>query len=97
MDKRTGVRIDWDSLAKYRVSQTGEYRAGILKNASISGAMLWLKEDISVGNLLDVLVESKDDSYPINMHMRIVRTEETPYEDYIGYGCKLEMTISELT
>ena len=94
MERRSGLRIDWDSLTKYRVSQTGAYKAAILKNASTGGAMLWLKEDISVGNLLEVLMESKDDPHSINMHMRVVRVEETPYEDYKGYACKLEMVVS---
>lgn len=89
-------RIDWDGLIKYRMSPTGAYKPIILKNASVNGAMLWLKEEIAVGSLLDVLMESKDDSDPVSMRMRVVRIEEAQYKDYTGYGCKLEMAVTGL-
>ena len=57
--------------------------------------MLWMKEELAVGSPIDVVIESKTDPDPISIHMRVVRTEETPYEAYIGYGCKVEMIVSD--
>lgn len=95
MNRRAKHRIEWNGLVKYRLSHGISYKPGILKNASASGAMLWMKEELAVGSLIDVLMESRDDHDPVNVHMRIVRTEKTSDDDYTGYGCKLEMTVSE--
>ena len=95
MNRRSNSRILWNRFVKYRRPHTGVYKYGLLKNASVDGAMLWLKEELAVGSSIDILIESKTDPDPMNVHMRVVRSEKTPYEDYIGYGCKLEMTVSD--
>ena len=94
MDRRTACRIEWGKNIEYRVSQTDTFNPGILKNASVNGAMLWLrKTDITVGKTLDM--RFGNDLNPVHMRMRVMRIEKTPHESLIGYGCKLEMMVSE--
>ncbi len=94
MDRRAADRFKCNRVIEYRLSQTDTFNRGILKNVSVNGAMLWLKTDITAGKTLEI--RSDHDFNPVNMHMRVVRTERTPYESLVGYGCKLEIMVSEV-
>lgn len=93
MGRRDECRVNWSHTVQYRISNTRAYKTGLLMNLSNDGALLWLKEDFSVGCNLELLVGSND--RPEHVHMRVVRTEETNCEGYKGYGCRVEMRISE--
>ena len=69
------------------------YKTGIARNISDNGALLWLKEDLAVGSGLELRMESNGEQQYV--YMRMVRTEETNRAGYMGYGCKVDMIISE--
>lgn len=95
LDRRLAVRVEWNGPVKYRLMQTDHYQTGLLVNISDRGAMLWLKEDIPLGSELEVLIQTRLDAEQVHFVMKIVRTEETR-EKYIGYGCRLQMTVNEV-
>ena len=93
MDRRSETRVKRNASVKYRIAYMGTYKIGLLVNITSHGALLWLKEDLSIGSNLEVLMLS--DNYSEHVHMNVVRTEETNRDGYTGYGCKIEMRISE--
>lgn len=95
MDRRMKTRVEWNGPIKYRLLQTDPYKMGILVDISTTGAMLWLKENIGLSDKIEVLMQSEYDPEPVQMHMSVVRTEESPREGFNGYGCHLEMTVGE--
>lgn len=95
MERRLLRRVECEEATKYRSLQTGTFKLCLLKNISANGALLWISEDIAVGGKLEFLMETDQDASPAHIHMRVVRVEETPYEYLTGYGCKLEMMVSE--
>ncbi len=96
MDRRLKTRVEWNGPVKYRLLQSDPYRTGLLVNISTNGAMLWLNEDIAIDSSIEVLMQSEYDPEPVQMHMRVVRKQSSQREGYTGYGCELEMTVSEL-
>jgi len=91
MDRRSEIRVSWNDSIQYRTSHAGTYKAGIVRNISIHGALLLLKEELFVGSNLELLVGS--DGKQQQVYMRVVRTEETNHEGYAGYGCRVEKRI----
>ena len=97
MDRRSLRRVDCEEATKYRSAQTDTFKLCLVKNISANGALLWISEEIALGGKVEFLMESEHDANPAHIHMRVVRTEETPYRNLTGYGCKLEMMVSETT
>jgi hypothetical protein len=95
MSKRSEPRVNWNDSVEYRMEHTNVYKTGILANISNHGALLWLTEDFSVGSNLEILMRSHDK--PEHVHVRVVRTEEISGKGHTGYGCRIEMTLSETT
>lgn len=93
MDRRSEPRADWNTPIKYRKLDSDTYKKGILANMGTNSALLWLSEELAVGSSLDVQMRPYD--MPEHVFMHVVRTEETNREGYRGYGCKVEMTLSE--
>lgn len=93
MDRRSEPRVNRNDSVRYRTMHTDKYKTGMLMNISTHNALLWLTEDFAIGSNLDVLMLSHDQ--PEHVHMCVVRTEETNRKGYTGYGCRVEMRISE--
>ena len=93
MDRRNEPRVNSNDSVRYRMLHTDSYKTGVLRNISTHGALLWLSEDFAVNSSLEVLIRSHEETE--HVHMRVVRTEETNRKGYTGYGCRIEMTISE--
>lgn len=96
MDRRVKTRTEWNGPIKYRLLQIDPYKTGILADISTSGAMLWLDEELDMGVHVEIVMQSEYDPEPVHMHMHVVRTEDVPREGYLGYGCELEMSVSEM-
>lgn len=90
MDRRINTRVEWNGPVRYRTPDMTEPKIGMLANISTSGAMLWLMEELSVGNSLEVIMQSEYDPKPVHMQMRVKRIEKNKREGYSGYGCALE-------
>ena len=58
MNRRAEHRINWNDPIQYRISVAGDYKTGIVRNISINGALLWLKEGLDVGNNIELLTGS---------------------------------------
>jgi hypothetical protein len=93
MGRRNEPRVNWNYSVQYRMLHTDAYKTGMLVNISNHGALLWLKEEFAVGSNIEILMQSHDK--PEHVHMRVVRTEKTSRKGYTGYGCRVEMTLSE--
>ena len=93
MNRRSESRVNWNGSVKYRAGHMSTYKMGLLMNMSTQSALLWLKEDFSIGSNLAVLMPPHDN--PEHVHLIVVRTEETNREGYTGYGCRIGMRISE--
>lgn len=93
MSRRSEPRFNGNDSVKYRMAHTNIYKTGILKNSSTQGALLWVTDDFAVGNYLEVLAWSHDTLE--HVHLRVVRSEGANNEGYKGYGCRVEMRISE--
>ena len=91
MDRRSEHRVNWNESIQYRVSHAGDYSTGIVGDIAISGALLWLKEDLAVGSRIELLTGSLGDG--LQAYMRVVRTEDANSEGYAGYGCRVEMKV----
>ena len=88
VNRRTEQRVNWNDPVQYRIWRSGEYKTGILKNISIHGALLWLKEELDVGDRLEMLTGSFGKQQLTQM--RVVRKEYTSDEYYASYGCRVE-------
>ncbi len=97
MDRRIKTRVEWNGPIKYRLQQVDPYKTGFMANISTSGAMLWLDEDLDLGTKIEIVMKSEYDPEPVHMHMHLVRAEDEIREGYKGYGCELEMAVSEIT
>ena len=86
-------RTDWNNSIKYRTLDSDTYKNGVMVNMSAKRALLWLAEKYPVGSSLDVLIRT--DERLDHIYMRVVRAGETNHTGYTGYGCKVEMTLSE--
>lgn len=84
---------DWNNSIKYRTLYSDTYKNGVLVHRSAKRALLWLAEKYPVGSSLDVLIRT--DERLDHVYMRVVRTGETNHTGYTGYGCKVEMTLTE--
>ena len=93
MDRRNEPRVNSNDSVRYRTLHTDSYKTGMLRNISAHSALLWLTEDFAINSSLEVLILSHEKTE--HVHMRVVRTEETNRKGYTGYGCRIEMTISE--
>lgn len=93
MDRRSELRVNLNDTIQYRILYAGEYKTGIVRNISIHGAFLLLKEDLAVGSKLELVVGSHNKLE--HVYMRVARIEETDHEGYTGYGCRIEMKVSE--
>lgn len=93
MERRSESRDKLNDSIKYRVGHKSAYKTGLLMNISSDGALLWLKENLSINSNLEVLMPSDYDLE--HLCMFVVRTEETNRDGYTGYGCKIGMRISE--
>ena len=90
MDRRIAPRVEWNGPIKYRTEKGGKYRAGFLADISTTGAMLWLKQELQVGDKLEVIMQSEFDPKPVRMQMQVKRIMDEVRENYHGYGCALE-------
>ena len=88
MDKRTEERADWNETVQYRIRGSGEYKTGIAKNISLHGVLLCLKEELDVGDRLEMLTGYFGKKQLTEM--RVVRKEYTSDEYYASYGCRVE-------
>ena len=93
MNRLKEFRTDWDNSIKYRMLYSDTYEKGVLVNMGADSALLWLKGEYPVGSSFDVLTRADD--ILEHVYVRVVRTEETNRPGYKGYGCKVEMTLSE--
>ena len=84
---------DWNDSIKYRTLYSDTYKNGVLVYKSADNALLWLAGQYPVGSNFDVLMRTDDRLE--HVFVRVVRTEETSHLGYTGYGCKVEMTLSE--
>ncbi len=96
MDRRMKTRVEWHGPIKYRLLQEDDCKTGILANISTKGAMLWLNENIAMSSKIEVVMQSGYDPEPVHIYMHVARTESAQREGYTGYGCELEMTVTEL-
>jgi len=84
---------DWNNSIKYRTLYSDTYKQGVLVNMAADSALLWLAGEYPVGSSFDVLTRADDRLE--HVYVRVVRREETNRPGYKGYGCKVEMTLSE--
>ena len=90
MDRRLNARVEWNGPISYIAKDMSKPEIGILVDISTSGAMLWLKTDLEIGDAVEVVMQSEYDPKPVRMHMHVRRIENTQREGYTGYGCSLD-------
>ena len=90
MDRRISPRVEWNGPVRYRTQSDGQFLTGFLADISTTGAMLWLQEDLAVGDPLEVVMKSEFDPKPVHMQMTVKRKVEEARHGYQGYGCALE-------
>ncbi len=90
MERRISPRVEWNGPIRYRNEKGAKYRRGFLADISTTGAMIWLPQELSVGDRLEVVMQSEYDPKPVHMQMQVKRIIDVPREDYWGYGCSLE-------
>lgn len=91
MDRRLSPRVEWHGPVSFRTTEDTDYRTGFLANISTTGAMLWLEEDLGIGDEIEVVMQSEFDSAPVHMTMHISRILPHKRNGFRGYGCSLEL------
>jgi hypothetical protein len=92
-EKRSFERMNIDHHIRYQISMDSEPKEGFLGNASASGVLLWLREDIPIDSRLHIIVHSEDPAeLPLSITAVIVRLAGQRDDGCLGYGCKIVET-----
>ncbi|HID47051.1 MAG TPA: PilZ domain-containing protein [Chromatiaceae bacterium] len=91
MDRRISPRVEWHGPVHFRRQEDEPFLIGFLSDISTTGAMLWLPQQLQVGDPLEVVMKSEYDPEPVHMHMSVQRKVEGERHGYHGYGCTLEI------
>ncbi|RTZ74254.1 MAG: hypothetical protein DSZ00_04845 [Gammaproteobacteria bacterium] len=91
IERRTSPRVERHGPVSFRTAEDSDYRTGFLANISTTGAMLWLEEELEIGDEIEVVMQSEFDPAPVHMKMRVTRMLPQPRNGFRGYGCSLEL------
>ena len=91
MERRISPRVEWHGPVSFHTAEDSDYRTGFLANISTTGAMLWLEEELEIGDEIEVVMQSEFDAEPVHMKMHVTRALPHERNGFRGYGCSLEL------
>lgn len=87
-DRRSYTRSQINTTVKYKLNNEPDYDQCVMLDASHSGLLLSLKRELSVGEMINVRMESDQDyEGPIEIDAEIVRSRESDQDYLFQYGC----------
>ncbi len=89
-DRRLANRDLMDFPVKYRSATAEVHSQALLENASATGLLLWMPDDLEIGVRLEVMVESDlGDEETLYLYVEVVRREQQKDDTgRWGYGCE---------